>query len=1118
MKISRIKPYLVTIILSLVVISNSTVLISEFNSRGKFNPMYLTNDLNSQAVNRTGKIFTNITSISSDCYVNREQPNLNVQPSAYIPNYNLSHAKMYFENITAMNYTKEVEVDPTQFISSTDEGPLYIYQKFSVQLSQFVNNISMFIQDIVNTYNFTEQNSWEVAIVNCTLEGAPNNETLGKLSIPHPLNIAAHWEHFDFLNSDNGPVFLNISETYYTNENGIDKYWFAFRIKIPPNDQVYGGGPKFLYFNPDGGASDEVGEGETYLFYNEVWKENFTINDVNEIIGPINSTILGGDLESFKNFDNNRYNCRADTTNLTIGMNFNIKNVSSGILDEDEVNKYANVPFWQLVWRLTHYQLLNSIDFYLATNISDIININTTMLSIKNFTNGQWFDISDKVDIKQENESIISYKIFEYDEKITFLEHFINYSDSNSMEFQLYYLGTNQFDVSINLFTVNFGERLLFNDTILPYDPLIQELEFPTNLNEGALNGTVIGDLNLNDLKLNDDKFFRAQADTNNLSIEFKFNILENVDLSLWDVDLYDWGFDYVMRVPPLYPYPYIPQIDFRTSSNVSIDNPNDLSLAVIEIYKGNANYSFLSDEKNADDWLQLSESNKSLAFKEETTTNEVLTSLYTWVMVQLINSSDDNSIRIRIRYVGNGTFENFNVSIDEFTLNLYIQNTITSDITSKIGFGLDNNNLKPSDIKLKSFGFDVVDNGALRGIWEGDIDLGAPLQGFFEFNVSSLWNFIKFDVNGTYEVYKVQVQIEFLENPDRQYEVGNHPFLVRVLSGDGRPLENLNIIFQVLQGGSLVTFETRVTTNNEGIATANIEFSQTGELYSIKAIYSEEGIYVSSELQSSNIRIVDDFIQFMDTFLQLLPYMIAILSGLFIFIAVKRHKTHKLRRIWSAEAMVLDDLVNISYIMIIHKEVGVSIYSKQIALEGLDSDLISGFLQAISQFRQEFTKGAKNLQISKGFEMDYYDFKIIIVDGDFARVALILDKSPSDQLKLNQTAFKNAFEVKFRPYLENFTGDITPFRETDPLIEKYFNITLMYPLKLASYRDVFKLNTLEKVLVEVAEQIQKERKFFFVSSLLSFGIAGRKESRDQIISSILSLKNKGILVPVEIK
>ncbi len=1115
MKICRIRLYFVTIFFSFMVISNSTVLISEFSSSGKFNPIYLTNDLNSQAVNRTGKLFTDITSISSNCYVNREQPNLNVQPSVYIPNYNLSHAKMYFENITAMNYTKEVEIDPTQFISSSDEGPLYIYQKFAVQLSQYVNNISIFIQDIVNTYNFTEENSWEVAIVNCTLEGAPNNETLGELTKPHPLNIAAHWEHFDFLNSNNGAVFLNISETYYTNENGIDKYWFAFRIKIPPDDSVYGGGPKFLYFNPDGGDSDDVGEGDTYLFYNVVWKENFTINNVNEIIGPSNGTKLSGDLESFKVFDNNRYNCRADTTNLTIGMNFNIKNVSSGILNESIVDFFYNSPFF---WNLYHNILLNSIDFYLVTAISDVVNINTASLLIKNCSNGQWFDLSDRINIKQETESLISYKIFEPDEKIAFLKHFINYSNSNSMELRFNYLGNTQFDVSYNLFTVNFGERLLFNDTILPYDPLIQELEFPTELNEGALNGTVIGDLDLNDLKLNDDKFFRAQADTNNLSIEFKFNILENVDLSLWDVDLYDWGFDWLIRVPPLYPYPYIPQIDFRTSSNVSIDNPNDLSIAVIEIYKGNANYSFLSDEQNEDDWLQLSGGNKSLAFKEETTTNDVLKPLFTWVMLQLINSSDDNSIRIRFRYVGNGTFEKFNVSIDEFTLNLYIQNTITSDITSKIGFGLDNNNLKPSDIKLKNFGVDVVNNGAHRGIWEGDIDLGAPLQGFFEFNVSSLWNFIKFDVNGTYEVYKVLVLIEFLENPDSQYKVGNHPFSVRVLSGDGKPLENLKIVFQVLQGDTSVKYETRATTTRDGVATANLEFLQTGDYYSIKVIYSEEGIYVSSELESANIRIVDDFIIFMDTILQLLPYMMAILAGLLIFIAAKRHKTQKLRRIWSAEAMILDDLVNISYILIIHKEVGVSIYNKQTALEGLDSDLISGFLQAISQFRQEFSKGAKDLQASKGFEMDYYDFKIIIVDGDFARVALILDKSPSDQLKHNQTAFTNAFEVKFRPYLESFTGDITPFRETDSLIEKYFNITLMYPLKLATYRDVFKLNTLEKVMVEVAEQIQKERKFFFVSSLLSFGIAGRKESRDQIISSILSLKNKGIIVPVEIK
>jgi len=1114
MKIIRNKQLLVLLVFSILTLSNYSILLSESNTIDNYTSENYSDDLNINAVNRTGKVFTNVTSISPNCYINREQPNLNVQPSIYIPNYNLSYAKMYFENLTAMNYTKEVEVDPTQFISSSVEEPLYIYQKFSVELSQFINNISIFIQDIVNTYNFTDENSWEIAIVNCTSDGTPNNETIGQVTNPHPLNMAAHWEIFDFLDSEQGAVFLNISETYNTNENGQDKYWFAFRIKIPPDDHVYGGGPKFLYFNPDGGDLDNIGEGETYLFYNEVYKENFTINNVNEITGPINGTRLAGDLDSLKVFDGDAYNCRADTTNLTIEMKFNIQNVSSGILNELTVNFFYNNPG---LWRLWHNLLLNSIDFDLVTAISNLININTASILIKNYSNGQWFDLSDRINIKQESESLISYKIFEPDEKIAFLKHFVNYSNNNSMELQFNYLGSTQFDVSYNLLTANFGERLLFNDTILPYDPLVQELEFPNELNEAALNGTVIGELDLDALKLNDNEFFGAQADTNNLSIEFEFNILEDVDLSLWDVDLFDWGFNFGIRVPPLYPYPYVPQLDFRASSNVSINNPTDLDRAVIEIYKGNQNYSFLSPEENEKEWLQLSKDNKSLALKDETTTSDALPPLLTWVMLQLINTSNDNSIRMRFLYIGNGTFENFNVSIDEFTINLYIQNTVTSDITSKIGFGLNPNSLKPSDIMLQNSGTTIIDNGLGRGIWEGDIQYGEPNQGFFEFNVTSLWNFVQFDVNGTYEVYKVQVSINFLDSPNNQYKIGNHPFSVRVVSSDGKPLEDLNIIFQVIQGDSLVTYETRDTTSNEGIATVNLEFSQTGESFSIKAIYNEEGIYVSTELQSINIRIVDDFILFMDTFLQLLPYMIAILAGLFIFVVVKRQKTHKLRRIWSKEAMVLDDLVNISYIVIIHKDVGVSIFNKQIALEGIDSDLISGFLQAISQFRQEFQKGAKKEQVSKGFEMDYYDFKIIITDGDYARVALVLDKSPSDQLKENQSSFTNEFEYKFRAYLENFDGDITPYRETEPLIEKYFNLTLMYPLKLAPYRDVFKLNALEKALIEVAEQIQKERKFFFVASLLSFGIAGRKESRDQIISTILSLKNKGILIPVEI-
>ncbi|MFX1575420.1 MAG: hypothetical protein ACFFB0_22015, partial [Promethearchaeota archaeon] len=81
-----------------------------------------------QALNRTGKIFEDLTVFSKDCYINKDQPSLNNQPTIFIPNYNISYAKLYFENITAINYTRDIETDPTEFIISYSEiEPTYVY-------------------------------------------------------------------------------------------------------------------------------------------------------------------------------------------------------------------------------------------------------------------------------------------------------------------------------------------------------------------------------------------------------------------------------------------------------------------------------------------------------------------------------------------------------------------------------------------------------------------------------------------------------------------------------------------------------------------------------------------------------------------------------------------------------------------------------------------------------------------------------------------------------------------------------------------------------------------------------------------------------------------------------
>ncbi|MFX0141854.1 MAG: hypothetical protein ACFFDN_49915, partial [Candidatus Hodarchaeota archaeon] len=686
---------------------------------------------------------------------------------------------------------------------------------------------------------------------------------------------------------------------------------------------------------------------------------------------------------------------------------------------------------------------------------------------------------------------------------------------NNSMTFRFEYEGSKVFNVSVNQFTVEFGE-LLPLDEILPYDPLIQKLYYIENAT--LYNGTSIdtGYGPETALKANDNKFYQAKADSHNISIEFEAEILLDVNNSLWEgVDIMEWFLEY--------PNPIIPYIDVRISSKTNVTDPSFIDLAVLEVYKGNYTHPFyLSPEQNAAEWIQVSESNRTYASNQEILNRTKLDPGIVWLLLQYFNYSDyfnytaRNIIKFRLRYnVTNPAEFGFNVTIDEFTLNINIQNAITSDIATKIGSGLTVKTLLPTDIQMKNFGTLVSDVGNQTGRWSGNVPGGIPTQGTFEFNVSSSWHAISFDLSGSCEIYKFEVVIDFKDDFDKQYKTGTEHFAVEVTDGLGNPVENLLITFELLDADDKVVDDDEATTDNDGEATGGLELENVGEGYKIKASYEVMGIYAQADEESDEFRIVDDFTIFMDNFLAVLPYILIGLAALFTFVAVRYRRMKKLRELWAEDALILEDLLKISYIMIIHKEAGLTIYSKQISME-LDSDLIGGFITAISQFRSEIKKPIDEFGRSEGFEMDYHDFKINMVDRTYIRSALILEGIPSEQLREHQEMFTNSFETKFSSLLVDFTGDVKPFKETDNLVEKFFNISLMYPLQLGSYWKDAKLTKLERALLEVAEQMQKERKYFFISSLLNFGIAGRKESRNQIISTIIGLKRRGILVPVE--
>lgn len=1080
----------------------------------------LSNNISQSVIDRDNKIFTNITESHKNCFINNKNPLRSEQPQLYLPNHHLSYARMNFENIRVLNYTKNIETEFSDSIKSSKNGSIYVYQKFSVKMSQYVNNVTILIQDVNNETYFSDENSWEVAIVNCLQDdlGTPNpNASLAIVQKPHPIKIYPEWVTFDFKNSPSGPVYLNISETKHTNESGIDKYWFAFRIKIPPEDTNNGGGPKFLYFNLDEGGVNDIGEGDIFAKSPDFIFDNYTLNEVSQINVGNGNLIYGNEtsLDYFK--DQNELLVSDDSNEIKIDTNFNVKDLRNYPYSYKIL--YDNASLWWLAaigwpleinWLYDHYKYIFKMKISLALNISNPENVlNASLYGYNiyaNFGFGKWEKISQPINLTNQNSKLINYEIREPLEKLKFLS-FINSTDNNSMQLRFEYIANGSVNVSIDKFTFEMGEIDSLPE-IQKYDPLIEDLEYPSNITieNDTLDGE--GNYELNKIINNDNDNLNIQADSDNLTINFHFNILNDFNEYFQDVNFYDWMVKY--------PYPYIPKMDVRISSNVSINNKSDLTHAILEIYKGEMDtgpfegaFDLLFPNKT---WIPISD-NKTYAIKNEKTIITELDPGLTWIFLQLLNESNNNLFKMRLRYIGNKSqnFEGFNVSIDEVGFKIYLQNLISSDITSKIGFGVDGYDVTPEYIGMLNNGNPVQNNGIQKGIWDSEIYDGIIDGGNYKFNITSIWPFIQFDVNGTYEIYKIKPNLELITSFKSEYMTGNQLFSVNVTGDNGTAISNLKIYFQLMDSNNKMVDQFQAITDENGIASVNLDLQEVGTGYSIRVQCAEEDFYTVSETYSNKFRVINGLTIFLDILLLLSPVFIAVIVAIVIFLVLRHKKIDRLRKEWEKDAQILEDLLKLSYIMIIHKEIGVAVYSQQISSEKLDPDLISGFLHAISSFKTEFKR--KNISHeNRGFEMDYYDFHINLTDGKYVRIALISEAKPSQYIKKQQVEFTNEFEQRYEKIIQSFNGDTSVFDGADKLTEKYFNISLIYPLQINQNKEFKDLDRLEKHLLELAAEIQKEKDYFFFSDLLSFGLVGHDEPRNKVISSIIGLKDANYL------
>jgi hypothetical protein len=134
---------------------------------------------------------------------------------------------------------------------------------------------------------------------------------------------------------------------------------------------------------------------------------------------------------------------------------------------------------------------------------------------------------------------------------------------------------------------------------------------------------------------------------------------------------------------------------------------------------------------------------------------------------------------------------------------------------------------------------------------------------------------------------------------------------------------------------------------------------------------------------------------------------------------------------------MKVKDANNLQYILIFHRDSGACLFDYSCSELKFNSDLITGFLQAISSFGSEIdAKGASILE-----EIKWRGFVIAISEGNYVKTAFICKDSPSTSLKSNIKYFLVNFEKQFHYELINWTGNYQSFKKTVDLVEKFFKV-----------------------------------------------------------------------------
>ncbi|MHA1105349.1 MAG: hypothetical protein ACTSPN_06460 [Promethearchaeota archaeon] len=216
-------------------------------------------------------------------------------------------------------------------------------------------------------------------------------------------------------------------------------------------------------------------------------------------------------------------------------------------------------------------------------------------------------------------------------------------------------------------------------------------------------------------------------------------------------------------------------------------------------------------------------------------------------------------------------------------------------------------------------------------------------------------------------------------------------------------------------------------------------------------------------------------------------------------------------------------DVLNIKSVILQTKDSGLLMLNYPVSGSNLNVDLLIGFMQANITFSNSRSLETRS-DTHNFYELQYDTFNLLIKNGNFIRICLVLDGKASESLKQKVTEFLQEYERRYYQKIEQLlkTGMLY-FDDTIDFIIEAFNIKLVFPMVLSHLispgdLELINKNLIQKAIIDIANELLNTKKFFFINNLIDKVQPVVKSHPSIVLYEIYQLLERNIINPSKIE